>query len=342
MSVAVASWSGERTKTAKKPPRWQFQGTYIVGDILADLCDRSGCSLGISGEVVNTPITLSVKTSSPTVLLEALRSALLGSGFYLSGSLRGKLSVYRDAGSLDNVAFVDRLNSVQVVPKSYAAAYRKADSLQAVADSLQQIKIETVSRRWRFEFYSVSETAAKSYGLDFEHPLMYGNLSITHPRNNTHLARSWNLDYLSENDSLFEQRSVSFDLDSVTVFSWGTQRQVVEKTFIQDGIQTTSYDWRQYGINITLSAYPKMRLEYTIRSPDESTITGTSALGADSSIFVVAHYDYNSNGERCFLPWLPIFCKPTQTNERRYLLIHVYRQPEELKHYPGKDSSGTE
>lgn len=83
------------TKTYK----WMYQGNYVLGDVLSDLCDRTGCNLGLSGEVVELPITLSVKTSSPSVLLMSLRNALISSGYYLSGSLNGSLSVTRDAFS---------------------------------------------------------------------------------------------------------------------------------------------------------------------------------------------------------------------------------------------------
>ena len=64
-----------------------IKGIMFLGDVLSDLCDRTGCNLGLSGEVVELPITLSVKTSSPSVLLMSLRNALISSGYYLSGSL---------------------------------------------------------------------------------------------------------------------------------------------------------------------------------------------------------------------------------------------------------------
>lgn len=324
LSVAVAFSQTPTIKTVSAP-RWQYQGTYKAGDVLADLCDRTGCTLGLSGEVVDLPITLSVKTSSKSVLLASLRNALLFSGYYLQGSLTGNLSVYRD-GTMEQAVFVDRNLEVQTVPKSYLWAYQKADSLKAWKDdSLSKIlPEETKSKRWRFEFVSISDNASKSYGLEVSHPLAYGNISVTHPLNNSHLAQSWNLDYLSSIDSLFEFRAVSFDLDSLLEFSWGVQRQVLEKTFFQDGIQTNSYEWRQYGLDLKLNAYPKMKMAYTLRSPDESTISGSSALGRDSSIYVVAHYDMNQAGESCFLPLLPIFCKPSIANEKRYFILHLY------------------
>ena len=287
MSVAVASIQAAPTKTYK----WMYQGNYVLGDVLADLCDRTGCSLGISGDVVELPITLSVKTSSPSVLMASLRNALSSSGYYLSGSITGNLSVMRDAFT-ESAAFVDHNGSVQVVPKLQKAIYIQADSIQAIKDSLLKIPAEkTLSSRWRFDFYSVSDLAAKTYGLDFSHPLMYGDISFTHPLENTHVSRSWNLDYLSSLDSLFESRTVSFDLDSSVTFSWGVQKQITDKVIVQDGIQQTSYVWRQYGVDIEIKSYPKMSMSYMLRSPDESTISGTSVLGEDSTIFVVAHYD---------------------------------------------------
>lgn len=308
-----------------------YQGNYVLGDVLSDLCDRTGCNLGLSGEVVELPITLSVKTSSPSVLLMSLRNALISSGYYLSGSLNGSLSVTRDAFS-ESAAFVDHNGQVQVVPKLQKSVYMSADSVQAHRDSLAAVlPPETHSQRWRFDFYSVSDLAAKTYGLDLSHPLMYGDISLTHPLENTHLAKSWNLDYLSSLDSLFESRTVSFDLDSSVSFSWGVQKQITDKVVIQDGIQQVSYVWRQYGVDIQIESYPKMKMTYMLRSPDESTISGTSVLGNDSTIFVVAHYDLNQVGESCFLPLLPIFCKPAIQSEKRYFVLVLYRLPEESK-----------
>lgn len=308
-----------------------YQGNYVLGDVLSDLCDRTGCSLGISGDVVELPITLSVKTSSSSVLLASIRNSLISSGYYLTGTLKSTISVQRDAFS-ESAVFVDHNGIVQTVPKQHKAVYLKADSLQAVKDSLSKIlPPDTKSMRWRFDFYSVSDLAAKSYGLDFSHPLVYGELSFLHPVENTHLSRSWNLDYLSSIDSLFESRSVSFDLDSTVSFSWGVQKQITDKVIVQDGIQQVSYLWRQYGVDIQIESYPKLKMNYMLRSPDESTISGASVLGEDSTIFVVAHYDLVQHGESCFLPFLPIFCKPSLATERRYFVLVLYRLPEVSK-----------
>ena len=65
MRIILLSYPSLPLVFAQNSPRWQYQGNYILGEVLADLCDRSGCQLGISGEVVQLPITLSVRTSSP-------------------------------------------------------------------------------------------------------------------------------------------------------------------------------------------------------------------------------------------------------------------------------------
>jgi len=310
---------------AQNEPRWQYQGNYVLGEVLADLCDRSGCQLGISGEVVQLPITLSVRTSSPTILLSSIRNSLSLSGYTLSGSPSGQITISRDA-FVESFAFVDHLGNVQVVPKLHKSQYLKADSIQGIKDSLSKIlPEETHPDRWGFLFISVSQTALNSYGLDVSHPLMYGNTSLSHPLDNTHLFSSWNFDYLSQVDSLFEQRYLEFDLDSNVSLSWGTQKQLLDKIIIQDGISTNSYSWRQYGIDIQIQRYPKMTLSYTLRSSDESTINGSSMLGEDSIITVIAQYTQTLHGNSCFLP-LPIFCKPTRTNETRYFILTLYKK----------------
>ena len=299
-----------------------YQGNYVLGDLLSDLCSRTGCSLGLSGEVVELPVTLSVKTNSPKVLLAAVRLSVAASGYYLQGTIDGNLTISKDMQA-DVAVFIDHENTVQVVPKRQLSAYKKADSLRAIIP-------ETVSRRWRFDFMSVSDQALKSYGIELSHPLAYGEISISHPLENSHLSKSWNIDYLATRDSLFEHRSVSFDLDSSVSFSWGVQKQILSNVVINDGIQTNNYEWRQYGLNIDITSYPKMRMKYTLRSPDESTVSGSSMLGQDSSILVVAAYDLNQSGRSCFLPWLPIFCKPTYTNEKRYFVLRLFLQEDRL------------
>lgn len=308
----------EQTKTYK----WMYQGNYVLGELLSDLCSRTGCSLGLSGEVVELPVTLSVKTSSPHVLLSAIRLSVAASGYYLSGTLKDNLTVQKDLQA-DVAVFIDHQNNVQVVPKRQLETYKKADSLRALVP-------QTVSRRWRFDFMSVSDVAAKSYGFEVSHPLANGSFDFTRFLEKQHLSDGWNFDYLAQMDSLFEHRSVSFDLDSSVSFSWGTQKQVLDKTFIQEGIQTNNYVWRQYGIEINITSYPKMKMSYTLRSPDESTITGSTMLGQDSLILVVAAYDLNQHGERCFLPWLPIFCKPSFQNEKRWFVLRLFRQEDRL------------
>lgn len=299
-----------------------FQGNYVLGDILSDLCSRTGCALGLSGDVVELPVTLSVKTNSPQTLLSALRLSVASSGYYLSGSLTDKLSVVRDL-TADVSVFIDCSGNVQTVPRLQLSTYKKADSIRCALPV-------SIPQRWRFDFMSVSDVALKTYGLDVSHPLAYGNISISHPRENSHLADSWNLDYLATLDSLFEHRSVSFDLDSTVSFSWGIQKQIMSNVVINNGIQTNSYEWRQYGVTIDITAYPKMKMNYTLRSPDESTVTGSSMLGQDSSIMVVAAYDLAQRGEKCFLPLLPIFCKPSYTNEKRYFVLRLIRQEDRL------------
>lgn len=298
-----------------------FQGNYVLGEVLADLCSRSGCNLGISGEVVELPITLSVKTSSPTVLLSSIRNSLLSSGYYLQGNLTSSLSVVRDLSS-DLAVYVDCFGNVQSVPKLHKSAYVKSDSIKcAIAN---KPVVETFSQRWKIHFYSVSETALKSYGLSVLHPLAYGSFDLTNFLDKQHISDGWNLDYLASSDSLFEHRELSFDLDSLMSFSWGTQKQIVDKTIIQDGIQTTSYVWRQYGIEVDIKSYPKMSFNYLIRSPDESTIKGNSSLGSDSTVFVVSRYDLNEHGKSCFLPFFSLFCKPTYTVEKRYFILNLH------------------
>ena len=146
-------------------PRWQYQGNYILGEVIADLCDRTGCKLGLSGDVVDLPITLSVKTSSPTILLSSIRNSLTLSGYTLLGSPSGQISIVRDA-FVESFAFVDHNAQVQIVPKLQKNVYMLADSIQAIRDSLLKIPPEeTKPDRWKFLFLSVSESALKKYGF---------------------------------------------------------------------------------------------------------------------------------------------------------------------------------
>jgi hypothetical protein len=292
------------------PSKYVFNGTYKVGDVLSELCQEFGCSFGASGEAVSMPIVLSLKTSSPTVLLSSIRSALAMSGYYLYGDFKSSLKISKDF-SENQGAFVTSSNEVALYPKHLLPYYKKADSLKALA---------VQSERWNIQYINVSKTALSSYGFDISHPLAYGETF------SFNLFDSWNFDYLSSQDSLFEIRNIHFDLDSSAVFSWGTQKQIPKQTFTQETNIVTSYEWRQYGIDIDVRRFPSYRLSYTIRSEDESTITGASGLSSDSTILLIANYNSASLSEKCFLPWLPIFCKPTNKQETRYIIIRMYRR----------------
>lgn len=294
---------------AKSPGKYIFKGTYELGHILSELCQEMGCSVGLSGEYVSLPVMLSVKTSSPTVLLSSIRSALSMSGLFLQGSFKSSLTLTRDF--TENLSsYIDANKNVQTVPKHLLSIHKKADSLR----SLRQ-----PSERWRLQYISVSKKLLDSYGFDVLHPLSYGETF------SFNLFDTWNFDYISSRDSLFESRNIYFDLDSNSIFSWGIQKQVPQQTFSTGETIQTNYEWRQYGIDIDIKRFPTFKLSYTIRSPDESTITGNSSLGQDSTIFIVANYSAKTQGKTCFLPLIPIFCKPTYTTEERYIIIRLFK-----------------
>ena len=107
----------------------------------------------------------------------------------------------------------------------HKSVYLKADSIQGVKDSLSKIlPEETHPDRWGISFYfQLAKRPLNLTAWNVSHPLMFGNTSLSHPLDNTHLFSSWNFDYLSQVDSLFEQRYLEFDLDS-TVFILGNTK----------------------------------------------------------------------------------------------------------------------
>ena len=224
-------------------PRYIFVGTYELGDVLSALCQDTGCKLGISGDVVKLPITLSVSTSKASALLSAVRNSLLSSGYYLTGTPKGFVSVTNDA-SREMFYFVDCRNSVQIVPKEHRDVYLRADSLQCLEKPPEP---PLATAKYTLQYFAFDNSVLDNWGIDWTKVLSSGDF-FSKPQ----IPLSWSIRALGENDSLVQFRSLQFSLDSALRIVWGNETQESLKSYAENGVVTTSYEWRDYGLTIDL------------------------------------------------------------------------------------------
>ena len=106
-----------------------------------------------------------------------------------------------------------------------------------------------------------------------------------------HFFDSWTSAAVESNDTSFSYRSVSFALDSSIVLNWGTEEQAQLRTFNDNGIISTEYEWRKYGLEITIKG-PKFTgspLDYVFREKDaNTTILSGSVVGSPGDTLVIS------------------------------------------------------
>lgn len=265
-------------------PRYIFVGTYELGDVLSALCQDTGCKLGLSGDVVKLPITLSVTTSKASALLSAVRNSLLSSGYYLTGTPKGFVSVTNDA-SREMFYFVDCRNAVQIVPKEHRQVYLRADSLQCIEKPLEP---PLATANYTLQYFAFDNSVLDNWGIDWTKVLSTGDF-FSKPQ----IPLSWSIRALGENDSLVQFRSLQFSLDSALRIVWGNETQESLKSYAENGVVTTSYEWRDYGLTIDLKrTKEKVSLDYSFISNDNAhnKLSGHSSASRGDTLLVVGAY----------------------------------------------------
>ncbi len=270
-----------------KPGKYVFSGNYTVGDVLSQMCENTGCRLGLSGEVVELPITLSLNTNSPKRVFDAVNSALNASGYELLGTPASQISIRQLVER--STSFVNCRGEVIIVPEQYRSTYLKADSLACIDTASAPL---TVSR-FIFQYFGFTNELLENWGIDWTKILSSGDF-FSKPS----IPLSWAIRALGENDSLTQFRTLEFALDSTVNIVWGNESRELRRTYQESGTVVQDYENRNYGLSVKLmKTDKKINLDYEFISNDDNhqklSGFGSAVLG-DTLVVVGTYRDYET------------------------------------------------
>ena len=333
----VAVW-----KVNAEQPLYQFSGIYKPSEVLPAFC--TDCALELPPEYVETQMVLSVRTDSKTDLFKALQGASLANGWKLTKKGKKVKAVREeDKGRL----FISCLDSsVHRVSSDEYALRLKSDSIKCAArakqDSIRRIPPlppaalpEPYFQRYRLEYIAFNKAFSDKMGVEWKEVLAKGNL-----KSRPSFYDSWQLRALETSDTNFSMRSVEFALDTSVTIDWGSEKQVPEKTYSQDGgVVTTSYEWRKYGISVKVKKDERrIDLEYMVRNDDNGTLNGNAAGAAYDSLALNGNYRYSQETSEGipFFSRIPLIgylfsVKNVNTDYKHFeiYLYPVYKETEE-------------
>ena len=270
---------------------YQYKGFFQVSDIFYSLCEN--CFLDLSPDYLKSEIYLNVSTNRKSEVVKALKRASHAIGWELKQN--GGLYSVEQIQNEGNLLFISCLDKqVRNVPK-YAYAYeKKADSIKCYQrDSLaiyEQFKKDSLASvpplgfySYSLKYYNFNKAFSDKMGVKWGDVLWAGTLK------DVHFFDSWTSAAVESNDTSFSYRSVSFVLDSSIVLNWGTEEQAQLRTFNDNGIISTEYEWRKYGLEITIKAeIRRVHLDYVFREKDaNTTILSGSVVGVPGDTLVI-------------------------------------------------------
>lgn len=281
-----------------------FKGTYKLKDVFFSLC--SNCEMNLPSEYIESDVFLNVSTSNKNIVYKALKSSSRSLGWSLiikKNSLTAE-PILND-GNIVFISCFDQL--VKNVPKYLYYYEKKADSLKCVMrdslliienlkkDSLtilEQKKADSLKNlpplpflNYSLKYYSFNNNFSDKMGVKWGDPLWTG----TSIKNYTFFD-SWSASAVETNDTSFTYRSIVFSVDSSIIINWGTEEQATKESFNDNGVVTTNYEWRNYGLELKINADLKqIKLSYVFREKDATTtVLSGSIVGAPSDTIVLS------------------------------------------------------
>lgn len=275
--------------------QYEFSGVYRVQDVMTAYCED--CFLELPPEFLQSEIVLAVKTDEDKVFRRALTKSARGAGWNLS--VNGRYFVANPVQNADNLVYISCLTHEPVnVPKylySYARTadsikcylqdleQRKRDSLYALEqtkqdklDSLSKIRLPFIS--YKLEYYSYTKNFADKMGVEFNALVASGDL-----RGKLRLYDDWKAYATRTNDTSYTFRSIDVALDSALSVDWGTEEQTLKTSYVTaNGIVNTDYEWRKYGLLVTLSKdTSRVKMSYVFRDKEQNiSVLQGQAFGA--------------------------------------------------------------
>lgn len=342
-----------------------YKGVYPVDAVFTNLCEN--CFLKLPPEYLQSNITLSVNTDNVKQLERALVDASAAVGWELKKTRDGwRAQPVQNDGNLVYIScmtsepvnvprylygFAMRSDSIKCAARD--STRRHVDSLEAVqkrrADSLAALP-PLEYRHYELRYYSYSQSFADRMGVGWPSTWALGNL-----HDKLEIFDDWTLEATATNDTAFTNRRLLFSLDSTLSVDWGSEEQTLKQTFVNDGVTTQDYEWRKYGLIVTIQRDGRRtRMQYTFRDKASgvSLLQGSAIGGEQDTIRMQGTYTAKRTFTRGipFLSALPVVgylfgTEETATEQRAFELYLVpvtddYRRGQ-YSRPPRKDNTPT-
>lgn len=342
-----------------------YKGVYPVEAVFTNLCEN--CFLKLPPEYLQSSITLSVNTDNVKQLERALVEASAAVGWELKKTRDGwRAEPVQNDG---NLVFISCLTSEPVNVPRYLYGYSvRSDSMKCAArdsvrrytDSVEVVRVHKADsiaalppldyRHYELRYYSYSQSFADKMGVEWPSTWALGNL-----HDKLEVFDDWSIVATATNDTSFTNRRLLFSLDSTLSVDWGSEEQTLKKTFVNDGVTTSDYEWRKYGLIVQVKRDGRRTsMQYTFRdkSSGVSLLQGSAIGGEADTIRMQGTYTAKrivTHGIP-FLSSLPIIgylfgTDEAQTEQRAFELYLVpvnneYKR-QQFKREPDRDTTQT-
>ena len=281
-----------------------YKGLYSVETVLVNYC--KDCYLELPPDYLKSEIVLAVDTDDEKSFIKAVQASSNAVGWNLTRQKSGRLKA-EPMENVGNIVFISCMdNTPHNVPKYLYSASVKADMIQcAKRDSLENlvkervkidsIRVDSLSKLrldfagYQLKYFSYSKAFTDKLGVEWSSLLSNGNL-----HNKLKVFDEWRFIATETNDTSFTERSVIFSVDSSLSLDWGSEEQTIKTTFVNDGVTSTDYEWRKYGllINVKRDGH-RVKMDYVFRDKDNSiSVLQGSVIGNEGdTLRLVGNYN---------------------------------------------------
>ena len=225
---------------------------------------------------------------------------------------------------------------------------RERDSLQALArekavidsirlDSSRAAKLDFAN--YQLRYYSYNKSFTDKLGVSWGSVLAAGNL-----HDKIKFFDDWQIIAQQTNDTTYTARTVEFSVDSLLSLDWGSEEQTLKQSFVNDGVTTSNYEWRKYGLLVVVKRDGRrVKMDYVFRDKDNSvSVLQGSVIGVDGdTLRLVGDYTLNRQVQTGvpFFSSIPVlgelFKTTSVVNDKR--AFELYLLPKEPKSKPIAD-----
>lgn len=283
--------------------QYEYKGVYPAQAVFTNLCEN--CFLELPAEFLQTNLVLSVSTDK----LKTLERALVSSAKSAGWQLQKQGSTWRAEPSQNegNLVFMSCMtNEPMNVPKYLYTYAVRSDSMKCAErererarqdsllsaeqhrkDSLAQVRLPF--KNYQLRYYSFTKNFTDKLGVEFNGIIAHGNL-----HDKFHWFDDWKMHASETDDTTFTYRQVNVSFDSVLNVDWGTEEQTLKTTFTtSNGVVNADYEWRKYGLIVTLKKDDKrVHMSYVFRDKEQniSVLQGSAVGDLGDTLVVTGQY----------------------------------------------------